>query len=88
MGLMRYDSRVDECCCFGFWASRNALKAASVLAEGEKRRVSARRVPPQCHSLQDTGEGGLGEGGTGLRETTGRARRLFIWGDDRVQDQG
>ncbi len=31
-GLMRYDSRVDECCLVGFLASRNSLNARSVFA--------------------------------------------------------
>ena len=35
-GLIRYDSRVDECCLVGFLASRNSLKARSVLATDEK----------------------------------------------------
>lgn len=32
MGLIRYDSRVDECCCRGFLSARNALKSGSVFA--------------------------------------------------------
>lgn len=36
MGLIRYDSRVDECCCLGFLSAKKALKSGSVFAEGTK----------------------------------------------------
>lgn len=38
-GLIRYDSREDECWLVGFLASRNCLKAASVLAASQVVRV-------------------------------------------------
>lgn len=43
MGLIRYDSRVDECCCLGFLSARKALKSESVFAgRAEKYRRSTR----------------------------------------------
>lgn len=38
MGLIRYDSSVEECCCLGFLSARNALNSGSVLAAPKKKK--------------------------------------------------
>lgn len=44
MGFIRYDSRVDECCCLGFLSARKALKSGSVFAGGAEIRAFTHTV--------------------------------------------
>lgn len=40
MGLIRYDSRVEECCCLGLRSSKKALKFGSDLAGMTNKRLN------------------------------------------------
>lgn len=41
MGFIRYDSRVDECCCLGLRSARKALNSGSVFAGGAEMEALA-----------------------------------------------
>lgn len=53
MGLMRYDSSVDECCCLGLRSDRNALKSGSVFAGRDNATAFQVDVPKTPESARE-----------------------------------